>query len=79
MSLVAERVSHGVLRGCHVAQPKYIPAFIKKQAETDADIVTGTRYAQGGGVAGWDFRRKLTSRGANFLAATLLQPGVPKP
>ena len=25
---------------------------------------------------GWNFKRKLTSRGANFLAATLLQPGV---
>ena len=38
--------------------------------------MSGTRYARGGGVAGWNFRRKLTSRGANFLAATLLQPGV---
>jgi dolichol-phosphate mannosyltransferase len=28
-------------------------------------VVTGTRYAQGGGVFGWDFKRKLTSRGAN--------------
>jgi dolichol-phosphate mannosyltransferase len=25
--------------------PKFIPEFIKKQMETDADIVTGTRYA----------------------------------
>ena len=32
------------------------------------DIVTGTRYALGGGVSGWDLRRKLISRGANFLA-----------
>ncbi|KAH0590139.1 dolichol-P-mannose synthesis [Termitomyces sp. 'cryptogamus'] len=29
-----------------------------------------------GGVHGWDLRRKLTSRGANFLAATVLNPGV---
>ena len=55
-------------------QPKYIPEFIAKQAEADADIVTGSRYIAGGGVAGWDFRRKLTSCGANILAATLLQP-----
>ena len=48
----------------------------RQQAETDADIVSGTRYAGGGGVFGWNFKRKLTSRGANFLAATLLQPGV---
>jgi dolichol-phosphate mannosyltransferase len=40
------------------------------------DVVTGTRYALGGGVAGWDTRRKLTSRVANYLAATLLAPGV---
>ncbi len=40
------------------------------------DVVTGTRYAPGGGVAGWDTRRKLTSRVANYLAAVLLAPGV---
>ena len=56
------------------AQPKYILDFIDKQAETDADIVSGTRYAAGGGVFGWDFRRKLISCGANILALTLLQP-----
>ena len=54
--------------------PKVIPEFIKKQRETGADIVTGTRYAQNGGVYGWDLNRKLTSRVANFLAATLLAP-----
>ncbi|EGR27944.1 hypothetical protein IMG5_186300 [Ichthyophthirius multifiliis] len=52
--------------------PKYIPYFINKQAEKNADIVTGTRYKVGGGVYGWDFIRKLTSRVANFLAKTLL-------
>lgn len=56
------------------SQPKYILDFIDKQAETDADIVSGTRYAAGGGVFGWDFRRKLISCGANILALTLLQP-----
>ena len=40
------------------------------------DIVSGTRYRKGGGVAGWDFKRKLTSRGANFLASFLLNPGA---
>lgn len=54
--------------------PKVIPEFIKKQRETGADIVTGTRYAQNGGVYGWDLSRKLTSRVANFLAGTLLAP-----
>ncbi|KAF9242385.1 glycosyltransferase family 2 protein [Melanogaster broomeanus] len=50
------------------------------------DIVTGTRYrstatpslseTRPGGVYGWDLKRKLVSRGANFLAATVLNPGV---
>ncbi|KAK1441595.1 hypothetical protein QVD17_07610 [Tagetes erecta] len=56
--------------------PKYLPHFIKKQIETGADIVTGTRYVKGGGVHGWTLMRKLTSRGANVLAHTLLWPGV---
>lgn len=57
-------------------QPKYIPEMIRLQAAGGHDVVSGTRYAPGGGVAGWDFRRKLTSRGANVLASTLLQPRV---
>ncbi|WAR29094.1 DPM1-like protein [Mya arenaria] len=55
--------------------PKFIPEFIKKQQESDLDIVTGTRYVGTGGVYGWDFRRKLVSRGANFLTQILLRPG----
>ena len=56
--------------------PEAIPALIAKQAENNYDIVTGTRYAPGGGVYGWDLRRKLISRGANFLATVVLRPGV---
>lgn len=56
--------------------PEAIPQFIAKQKEQDYDIVTGTRYAGDGGVYGWDLKRKLVSRGANFLAATVLRPGV---
>ena len=54
--------------------PKFIPEFIRKQQETNCDLVTGTRYVSGGGVYGWDLRRKLTSRVANFMAATMLNP-----
>ena len=56
------------------------------QQTYNLDIVTGTRYrdsskpytatTQPGGVHGWDLKRKLVSRGANFLAATVLNPGV---
>lgn len=66
--------------------PKFIPQFIRLQQAHNLDIVTGTRYrststpylaeAKPGGVHGWDLKRKLVSRGANFLAATVLNPGV---
>ncbi|KAG5542547.1 hypothetical protein RHGRI_022177 [Rhododendron griersonianum] len=64
--------------------PKYLPSFInhvclslyRKQMETGASLITGTRYVKGGGVHGWNLKRKLTSRGANVLAQTLLWPGV---
>ncbi|KAF7635209.1 Dolichol-phosphate mannosyltransferase subunit 1 [Meloidogyne graminicola] len=56
--------------------PRHIPEMIALQQKNNYDIVTGTRYALGGGVSGWDFRRKLISRGANFLAQFLLEPGV---
>mmetsp|Transcript_3126 Transcript_3126/g.6145 ORF Transcript_3126/g.6145 Transcript_3126/m.6145 type:complete len:239 (+) Transcript_3126:175-891(+) len=57
--------------------PKAIPEMIAQQERDNSDIVTGTRYSsRGGGVHGWDLRRKLTSRVANYLASTLLRPGV---
>ncbi|WLF76804.1 dolichol-P-mannose synthesis [Lodderomyces elongisporus] len=56
--------------------PEAIPEFIAKQKTEDYDIVTGTRYAGNGGVYGWDFKRKLISRGANFLATVVLRPNV---
>jgi len=66
--------------------PKFIPQFIRLQQAYNLDIVTGTRYrfqskpylaeATPGGVYGWDLKRKLVSRGANFLADTVLNPGV---
>jgi dolichol-phosphate mannosyltransferase len=56
--------------------PKFIPAMAQTMDAQKVDIVTGTRYAGTGGVAGWDTFRKLTSRTANFLADFLLNPGV---
>jgi dolichol-phosphate mannosyltransferase len=56
--------------------PKFIPKMIALQREHDYDIVTGTRYAGDGGVYGWDLKRKLTSKGANIFADTVLRPGV---
>lgn len=56
--------------------PKFIPEFIKKQKEGNFDLVSGTRYAGGGGVNGWDLKRKIISRGANFVTQVLLRPGA---
>ncbi|XP_071477761.1 dolichol-phosphate mannosyltransferase subunit 1-like [Diadema antillarum] len=56
--------------------PKFIPEFIRVQKEQQCDVVSGTRYVGSGGVYGWDFKRKLISRGANFLAQVLLRPGA---
>jgi dolichol-phosphate mannosyltransferase len=61
--------------------PKFIPQMVEAMTTKQVDIVTGTRYSRqgggggGGGVYGWDLRRKVTSRGANFLADFLLNPG----
>lgn len=61
-------------------------ALYRLQQAHNLDIVTGTRYratstpylaeASPGGIFGWDLKRKLVSRGANFLADTVLRPGV---
>eukprot|EP00041_Stephanoeca_diplocostata_P001126 m.18898 g.18898 ORF g.18898 m.18898 type:complete len:251 (+) comp11616_c0_seq2:196-948(+) len=55
--------------------PKFIPEFVALQRKHDYDIVTGSRYISGGGVHGWDLKRKLISRGANYLTQVLLRPG----
>lgn len=39
-------------------------------------LLFSCRYALNGGVHGWDFKRKLISRGANFLTQILLRPGA---
>jgi len=56
--------------------PKFIKEFIKKQTEGDLDVVSGTRYAGSGGVNGWDLKRKIISRGANYVTQILLRPGA---
>ncbi|XP_045184239.1 dolichol-phosphate mannosyltransferase subunit 1-like [Mercenaria mercenaria] len=56
--------------------PKYIPEFVKKQKADSLDIVSGTRYSGNGGVYGWDLKRKIVSRGANYLTQILLRPGA---
>lgn len=60
----------------HLVQPKFIPKFIEKQKEKNYDVVSGTRYSGDGGVYGWDLKRKIISRGANYVTQVLLRPGA---
>jgi dolichol-phosphate mannosyltransferase len=53
--------------------PRHIPALIA--AAADADLVIGSRYVDGGGVADWGLARRLLSRGGSWYARTVL--GVP--
>lgn len=48
--------------------PKELPRFLAKQRAAGADIVVGTRYSKGGGVYGWNWKRRCISSGANLLA-----------
>lgn len=53
--------------------PKYLSLFIKRQAELNFDIVSGSRYCgKNAGVCGWPLKRRLTSVGANVLARRAL-------
>lgn len=53
---------------------KMVETMIASQGQLD--IVTGSRYIDGGGVYGWNLTRRCVSRGANFLADWLLDPKV---
>ncbi|KAJ4459807.1 putative Dolichol-phosphate mannosyltransferase [Paratrimastix pyriformis] len=52
--------------------PEALPQFIGLQRAGNYDVVTGTRYMNGGGVWGWNMKRKLTSRVANYIASATL-------
>ncbi|GAB1608671.1 dolichol-phosphate mannosyltransferase subunit 1-like [Argonauta hians] len=56
--------------------PKFIPEMIKKQKDGNLDVVSGTRYKGSGGVFGWDLKRKVISRVANYITQVLLRPGA---
>jgi dolichol-phosphate mannosyltransferase len=51
-----------------------IPAMVDALATTDAAVVLGSRYVQGGSVAGdWGWHRKALSAWANFYVNTILR------
>jgi dolichol-phosphate mannosyltransferase len=54
--------------------PKDVPRLIR--AAADADLVLGSRYARGGGVANWSLARRIVSLGGCLYAQTVLGVGV---
>ena len=42
----------------------------------DAQLVIGSRYVKGGCTVGWDFKRRLLSRGANLYTRVVLSSGI---
>ena len=51
--------------------PADLPRLIR--AAADVDLVLGSRYVRGGGVADWGFVRRSVSRGGSWYARTLLR------
>jgi dolichol-phosphate mannosyltransferase len=54
--------------------PGYLPALLG--AAEDADLVLGSRYVDGGGVADWGALRRFVSRGGSTYARLILGVGV---
>lgn len=50
--------------------PKYIPELLNRM--TQCDVAIGSRYVDGGGVAGWTRGRKLMSQSINLWARLCL-------
>ena len=51
--------------------------MIELQKSNHYDIVSGTRYnGKEAGVFGWDMKRKLISRVANYVTQILLRPNA---
>jgi len=50
--------------------PSYLPALLEKAQVYDVSI--GSRYVPGGGTKHWGLKRRVLSRGANWVARTLL-------
>ncbi|MCA1826713.1 MAG: polyprenol monophosphomannose synthase [Myxococcales bacterium] len=51
------------------------PAVLPRLLATDADLVLGSRYVEGGGTLNWGLGRRLLSKGGSLYARTIL--GIP--
>ena len=52
--------------------PAILPGLIAPIVDGAADLVIGSRYVMGGGVADWGIGRRLISRGGSIFARTVL-------
>lgn len=50
--------------------PKELPAMLK--AAQNADLVIASRFVEGGGVGGWDWKRRLIHKAADFSVLVIL-------
>ena len=51
--------------------PQYLPAIV--EAAEGADVALGSRYCENGAIEGWSMRRRILSRGANWLSRLMLR------
>jgi len=51
--------------------PEVMPQLLSSM-QSDHGIVIGSRYCNGGRIAGWPFTRKIISRAANLIAKVLM-------
>jgi len=51
--------------------PKYLPLMLEEAR--NYDLVVGSRYIRGGGVAKWEWWRRILSAGGNFYAWMILR------
>lgn len=58
-------------------RPEYLPQMLGALLSTDADVVIGSRYVVGAGVAReWSWHRKVLSSFANTYVRSLLRLGI---
>ncbi len=72
-------IEHGYERACEMdADFSHAPWDLPRLvfAAEHADLVIGSRYVKGGNTVGWDFRRRLLSRGATLYARAVLSSGI---
>ena len=53
--------------------PDVIPRMVEELNNHDTDIVVASRYARGGSIIGWPFKRRLISKGAVKIARYTLR------